>query len=136
MIRVVSTSMRDRVSACATAALCGAVVLTSCGGSGGPTAPTPSFVRGTETAAATGFAQHTTFCVEFNNARAGEVSAYVTPPWIHLQLGAGTCAAPGQVLAERDGDVTADAPAGWNHVTLSNPSDSSTNYTLNLTHWY
>jgi hypothetical protein len=73
----------------------------------------------------------------FSNAKAGPVSADVSPRSIHVVLGAGTCSAPGAILAERDGEVVeVDAPAGSNHVTLVNLSDSPVPYTLRVTHWY
>lgn len=122
-----------RFHALAAGVLWAALGLPGCGG--GNSAPTPTFVRTTETGSGTNLAAGTTLCVGFNNARAGEVSVYVTPPSIHLTLRAGTCEAPGQVLTEQDGNVTADAPAGWNHVTLSNRSAADTAYTLSLTHW-
>jgi hypothetical protein len=134
LVLIQARSSRSALVASAAVA-CAALAVAGCGAGADP-APTPTYVRGTSTASATNFRANTNSCVAFNNARAGEVSAYVTPPWIHLQLGVGTCAAPGQVLAERDGDVTVDAPAGWNHLTLSNRSGSDTNYTLTLTHWH
>jgi hypothetical protein len=76
-------------------------------------------------------------CWNFNNAKAGPVSADATPRSLHIVLGAGTCSAPGQILAERDGElVNVDAPAGSNHVTLLNRSESEAAYTLRITHWY
>jgi hypothetical protein len=82
-------------------------------------------------------AAHSSICWDFNNAKAGPVSADVSPRSIHVVLGAGTCRTPGAILAERDGEVVnADAPAGSNHVTLSNPSDADVPYTLHITRWY
>jgi len=82
-------------------------------------------------------APHSSACWSFNNAKAGPVSADVSPRSIHVVLGAGTCSAPGAILAERDGEVVnADAPAGSNHVTLVNPSDVAVPYTLHVTRWY
>ncbi len=76
-------------------------------------------------------------CWNFNNAKAGPVSADVSPASIHLAISAGTCAAPGQMLRENDGEVAnVDAPEGANHVTLSNRSDVAVPYTLRITHWY
>lgn len=77
-----------------------------------------------------------TSCHEFENAKAGQVSALVTPQSIHLALGTGRCSAPGQVLGEKDNELVLDAPAGWNHVTLTNPNPSGeTPYTIRLTYW-
>ena len=82
-------------------------------------------------------AARSTSCWDFNNAKAGPVSADVTPRTIHLILAAGRCSAPGQMLAERDAEVVnVDAPAGWNHVTLSNGSDVDVSYTLRITYWH
>ena len=108
----------------------------ACGGGGGTSAPTPVYVRGTSTGSATGFQAQSTACVEFQNARAGEVSAYVTPDSIVVALVAGSCAAPGQVIDESPGNVTADAPAGANHIRLTNTTDHTITYTFSLTHWY
>jgi hypothetical protein len=105
-----------------------------CGGSG--STPTPVYVRTTSTATVTGFQARSTACVGFQNARAGEVDAYVTPDTIIVALVAGSCDAPGQVIAEKAGNVNADAPAGANHLRLTNPTDATVNYTLSLTHWY
>lgn len=99
--------------------------------------PKPSSIQGTETMSGPPIAAHSSFCTNFNNAKAGPVSADVTPRSIHVAVGAGPCSAPGPTLAERDGEVVnADAPAGANHVTLSNPSDLDTPYTLRIVHWY
>jgi hypothetical protein len=85
-----------------------------------------------------GFGGATTACQDFNNAKAGPVSVFVTPPSIHLVLRAGTCNAPGQILAEKDSElVNVNAPAGANHVRISNPDPSGpdTPFTLRLTYW-
>lgn len=77
-------------------------------------------------------------CHEFNNAKAGNVTVFVTPPSIHLVLRTGTCNVPGSILAEKDTElVDVYAPAGSNHVSLSNPNPSGpdTPYTLRLTYW-
>jgi hypothetical protein len=117
-------------------ALLAGLMLTACG-SGSPSVPTPSTSQGTETMSGPPIAAHSSFCWTFNNAKAGPVSADVTPRSIHVAIGAGACSAPGQMLAERDGEVVnADAPAGANHVTLSNASDQDTPYTLRIIHWY
>ena len=108
----------------------------ACGGGSGTSAPTPVHIRGTSTGSATGFQAHSTACVEFQNARAGEVSAYVTPDYIVVALVTGSCATPGDVVAEKAGNVTADAPAGANHIRLTNTTDDTITYTFSLTHWY
>jgi hypothetical protein len=90
----------------------------------------------TEIVSGSGFGGSTTVCTEFNNAKAGPVTVFVTPPSIRLILRAETCNAPGQVLAEKDTElVNVGAPAGANHVRLSNPSELDTPYTLRLTFW-
>lgn len=120
----------------ASVVLFAALAVPACGGDSS-SVPTPSYARGTETLSGSNIAAHSSFCKDFNNARAGAVSADVSPASIHLALGVGTCGAPGQILAEKDGEVAnVDAPAGWNHVTLSNRSDSNTPFTLRITHWY
>jgi hypothetical protein len=112
-----------------------ALAVPACGGES-PSVPTTPHARGTETLSGP-ISAHASFCRDFNNAKAGAVSADVVPPSFHLLLGSGTCSAPGQILAEKDGEVAnVDAPAGWNHVTLSNPSDLNTSFTLRITHWY
>ena len=63
---------------------------------------------------------------------------FVTPPTIHLVLRTGTCNAPGRIVAEKDTElVDVNAPAGWNHVRVSNPnpSDLNSTYILRLTYW-
>jgi hypothetical protein len=80
---------------------------------------------------------HSTACWEFDNAKAGAVSAEVTPRSIHLILGAGKCAAPGQLLAEKDGELAnVTAPLGWIHVTLVNQSDAEAPYTLRVAYFH
>jgi len=57
---------------------------------------------------------------------------------LHLVLRAGTCNAPGQIVAEKDTElVNVNAPAGANHVRISNPDRSGpdTPFTLRLTYW-
>jgi hypothetical protein len=113
-----------------------AAALPACGG-GSPAVPTPTSIRGVETMSGPAIAPHSSVCWPFNTAKAGPVSADVSPRSIHVVLGAGTCSAPGAILAERDGEVVnADAPAGSNHVTLVNPSDVDVPYTLHVTRWY
>ena len=109
--------------------------LPACGGESS-SGPMPSYVRWTETLSATNLAAPFTYCKDFTNAKAGNVSADVTPPSIHLVLGAGTCSTPGQILAEKDGVVSVDMPAGSNHITLSSRSDLDTAFTLSLTYWH
>ena len=113
-----------------------AAALPVCGG-GSPAVPTPTSIRGVETMSGPAIAPHSSVCWPFNNAKAGPVSADVSPRSIQVVLGAGTCSAPGAILAERDGEVVnADAPAGSNHVTLVNSSDVDVPYTLHVTRWY
>jgi hypothetical protein len=113
-----------------------AAAVAACGGQS-PSVLTPTSIQGMETMSGPAIAPHSSICWPFNNAKAGPVSADVTPRSIHVVLGAGTCSAPGAILAERDGEVVnADAPAGTNHVTLSNPSYVYVPYTLHDTHWY
>jgi len=110
-----------------------ALAVSACGVS--PSGPTYS--QTTEIVSGSGFGGSTTVCTGFNNAKAGPVTVFVTPPSIHLILRAGTCNAPGQVLAEKDTElVNVGAPAGANHVRLSNPSELDTPYTLRLTYWH
>ena len=117
--------------------LVAALTVPACGGDESPSAPTRQYARGTESISGSNLAAHSSFCHNFENARAGAVSADVTPPSIHLVLAAGRCSARGAILAEKGGEiVNADAPEGWNHVTLFNRSDSPTAFTLRITHWY
>lgn len=116
-------------------ALFAALAVPACGGES-PAVPTTPHARGTETLSGP-IPAHASLCKEFDNAKAGAVSAWVSPRSIYLVLGAGTCSAPGQILAEKDGEVTnVDAPAGRNHVRLSNRSDLDTSFTLSIMHWY
>lgn len=113
------------------------VAVGSACGSGSPSEPTRPYTRGTETLSGPNLAAHSSFCKDFDNAKAGPVSVDVTPPSIHLILGTGTCKAPGQILAAKDGEVTnVDAPEGSNHVTLSNRSNTDTPFTLRIIRWY
>ncbi len=119
-----------------TRVLLATLALAGCG-SKSPSAPQPPYARGTETLSGPPIPARSSFCGSFNNAKAGPVSADVTPRSIHLVVGAGPCNAPGQMLAENDGEVVnAEAPAGANHVTMSNPADVDTPWTLRITHWY
>jgi hypothetical protein len=114
-----------------------AFVVPACGGKS-PSSPTPSYSQTSEVVLGSGFGGATTACIDFNNAKAGPVTAFVTPPSIHLVLRAGTCNAPGQIVAESDTElVKVNAPAGSNHLRLSNPNPSGpeTPYTLRLTYW-
>jgi hypothetical protein len=89
-------------------------------GAQNPSSPAPSYSQTTALVTSTGFGGASTACQEFNNAKAGPVSVFVTPPSIHLVLRAGTCNAPGQIVAEMDTElVNVNAPAGSNHVRLS-----------------
>ena len=109
----------------------------ACGGGESPAAPTPQYARGTETLSGPPIAAHSSLCTNFNNARAGAVYAAVIPPSIRVILAAGTCSAPGQILAEKDGEVSnVEAPAGSNHITLSNQSDVAMSFSLSVTHWF
>lgn len=114
-----------------------AVLAVSACGSGSPSAPTQPSILGTATMSGPPVASRSSACWDFNNVKAGPVSADVTPRTIHLILTAGKCSAPGQMLAEKDGEfVNMEAPAGWNHVTLSNQSDVDVPYTLRITYWH
>jgi hypothetical protein len=107
-------------------------------GADSPSTPTPSYSQTTTIVDSTGFGGAATTCNEFNNAKAGPVSAFVTPPSIHLVLRTGPCNAPGQIVAEKDTElVNVNAPAGSNNVRLSNPNPSGpeTPYMLRLTYW-
>ena len=124
------------IDARALLALFAALAVPACGGES-PSVPTPSSARGVETMSGPAIAPQSSICWPFNNAKAGPVSADVSPRSIHVVLGAGTCSAPGPILAERDGEVVnVDAPAGSNHVTLVNSSDLAVTYTLHITRWY
>jgi hypothetical protein len=115
-----------------------AVLVVPACGSKGPSTPTSSPSQTTHVISSTGFGGAATACIDFVNAQAGAVSAFVTPPSIHLVLRAGTCNAPGQILAEKDTQlVNVNAPAGSNHLRLSNPNPSGpyTPYMLRLTYW-
>ena len=114
----------------------GTVAVSACGADT-PSVPTTPHSRGVETMSGPAIAPQSSMCWGFSNAKAGPVSADVSPRSIHVVLGAGTCSAPGAILAERDGEVVeVDAPAGSNHVMLVNLSDSPVPYTLRVTHWY
>jgi hypothetical protein len=111
-------------------------MITACG-SDPASIPKPSFIQGTETMSGPPIAAHSSACWTFNNAKAGPVSADVTPRLLHLAIGAGSCSAPGQTLAEQDGEVVnAEAPAGADHATILNASDLDAPYTLRVMHWY
>jgi hypothetical protein len=108
----------------------------ACGGGHSPTVPSRQYFRDTETVSGP-IDAHGSFCWNFTNARAGAVYASATPRSLRVILATGTCAAPGQILAEADGEVSnIEAPAGVNHVTLSTQSDVATSFSLSLTHWY
>jgi len=108
---------------------------TACGGGESPAAPTPQAVRASDTLSGP-IAANSTSCWGFTSARAGAVSAGVTPASIRVILAAGSCSAPGQTLAEKDGEVSnIETPAGMNHVTLSNQG-VTTSFTLTLTYWH
>ena len=108
----------------------------ACGNSESPATPTPQSARGTSTLSGP-IAARSSFCRGFNNARAGAVSASVLPRSLRVILVAGSCDAPGQTLAEGDGDVVnVEAPAGSNHVRLSNQSDVALSFSLTITHWF
>jgi hypothetical protein len=116
--------------------LLAALTASACGGER-PSVPTTPTIQGTDTMSGPAIVARSTSCWDFNNAKAGPVSADVTPRTIHLSLTVGKCNAPGQMLAERDAEVVnVNAPAGWNHVTLSNGSDVDVAYTLRITYWH
>jgi hypothetical protein len=124
----------SRARACL--AFLAALTVSACG-SDTPSLPKPSYLQGTEVMSGPPIAPHSSICWPFDNAKAGPVSAEVTPAPVHVAVGAGSCSAPGPVIAEKDGAVVnVDAPAGSNHVTLSNGSDLDAPYTLRVTHWY
>ena len=117
--------------------LVAALVVPACGESESPSAPARQYAQGTGSISGSSLAAHSTFCYDFDNAKAGPVSADVNPRSIHLVLAAGRCSAPGEILAEKAGEIAnADAPEGRNHVTLFNRSDSPTAFTLRVTRWY
>jgi len=112
-------------------------MISACGGES-PSTPTPAYSQTTHIVTSTGFGGAATACEAFNNAKAGTVTVFVTPPSIHLVLRSGTCNAPGQILAEKDSElVNVNAPAGSNHVRLTNPNPSGpdTEYLIRLTYW-
>ena len=114
-----------------------ALTVPACGSSESPSSPTPRYYQSTSTMSGPPIAAHSSTCWEFDNAKAGPVSADVSPRTIRVILAAGKCSAPGQVLAERDAEVVnVDAPTGWIHVTLSNVSDVDLGYTLRVTYWH
>jgi hypothetical protein len=128
--------MHDVSHPSASLVLLATLAIAACG-SESPSAPQPPYIRGTETLTGPPIPARSSFCQGFNNAKAGPVSADVSPRSIHLVVGAGTCSAPGQTLAEDDGEVAnVEAPAGPNHVTMSNRADVDTAFTLRITHWY
>jgi hypothetical protein len=128
--------MRYGKQARASLVLFTALGVQACGGES-PSSPTASYSQTTVVVSGSGFGGSATVCQEFNNAKAGAVTVFVTPPSIHLVLRTGTCNAPGQILSERDTElVNVNAPAGSNHVRLSNPSGLDTAYTLRLTYWH
>lgn len=115
-----------------------AILIVPACGADSPSTPTPSSSQTTHIITSTGFGGAPTSCIDFNNAKAGAVSAFVTPASIHLTLRTGTCNAPGQLVAEQDTElVNVNAPAGSNNVRLSNPTPSGpeTPYMLRLTYW-
>ncbi len=116
-----------------------AALAASACGSGSPATPTQPYAGAgsIETVSGPPIAAHSTACWEFNNTKAGAVSADVTPRTIHLILGVGKCNAAGQVLAEKDGElVNVNAPAEWIHVTLSNQSDVDVPYILRVAYFH
>ena len=128
--------MRYDKQARASVVLFAALVVPACGGES-PSSPTASYSQRTVIVSSSGFGGSPTTCEEFNNAKAGPVTVFVTPPSIHLVLRTGTCNAPGQMLAEKDTElVNVSAPAGSNHLRLSNPSELDTPYLLRLTYWH
>jgi len=115
----------------------GTVAVSACGAAS-PSSPSPSYSQSNHIINSSGFGGSSAVCDEFNNAKAGPVSVFVTPPSIHLALRSGTCNAPGQTLAEKDTElVNVNAPAGPNHVRVFNPNPSGpdTPYMLRLTYW-
>jgi hypothetical protein len=129
--------MQSRKQVRASLVFIAALVVPACGAES-PASPTASYSQSTHIINSSGFGGSPTACDEFNNARAGAVSVFVTPPSIHLVLRSGTCNAPGQTLAEKDTElVNVNAPAGANHVRVSNPNPSGpdTPYMLRLTYW-
>jgi hypothetical protein len=116
--------------------LLAALAVPACG-SETPSTPTAPTGFGYSTMSGPPIAAHSSACWEVNNAKAGAVSADVTPRALHLTLGAGTCGAPAQMLAETDGElVNVNAPAGWIHVTVFNRSDVNAPYTLRIGYFH
>jgi hypothetical protein len=111
-----------------------AFAVSACGAES-PSSPTSSSSQSTDLITyPTGFGGAPTSCVDFNNAKAGPVSVFVTPPSMHVALRTGKCNAAGQVLAEKDTElINVAAPAGANNLVLSNAPASD--ITIRLTYW-
>ena len=117
--------------------LLAALCFSACESNETPVTPTNPSARGTDSLSGSNLAAQSSFCRGFNNAKAGPVSADITPPFLHLVVRAGPCSAPGQILGEQDGEVAnVNAPAGPNQVTVSNRSDTNTAFTLRITYWH
>ena len=111
-----------------------AFLISACG-AGSPSSPTSSSSETTDLITyPTAFGGAPTSCLDFNNAKAGPVSVFVTPPSVHVVLRTGTCVAAGQTLAEKDAElINVSAPAGKNNAVFSNPPASD--ITVRLTYW-
>jgi hypothetical protein len=124
---------RKQVRACAL--VLAPLIVAACGAEN---LSTPSFSQTTHIISSTGFGAAPSACHEFNNATAGAVTVFVTPPSIHLILRTGTCSAPGQTLVEKDIElVSVNAPAASNNEVASNPNPlgPETPYMLRLRYW-
>jgi hypothetical protein len=104
----------------------------ACGGSTNvaPT-PLPSAAQPSSVDASGPVLAHSWACaVEFRTG-AGAVSVRVAPASSYLQVAAGTCAAPGSVLADSNAaSLTYPATAGEYHVNVGNPTDTDERYTV------
>ena len=129
--------VRNATHSGAAVLLFAALCFSACESSETPAAPTNPSARGTDSLSGSNLAAQSSFCQGFNNAKAGPVSADITPPFLHLVVRAGPCSAPGQILGEQDGEVAnVNAPAGPNQVTVSNRSETNTAYTLRINYWH
>jgi len=81
-------------------------MLAACGGSQSPAMPSPQYGRGNSTSSGPAIAAQSGFCTQFHNAKAGAVSASAIPPTLRVTIAVGACGNGGQVLGEKDGEVS------------------------------